>query len=46
MRFLKPNLTLVRFVGYDYLQTESKVIKVFDQGIVLDKTPFYAKRWK
>lgn len=30
------------FVGYDYLQTESKVIKVFDQGIVLDKTPFYA----
>ncbi len=30
------------FVGYDLMQTESKVIKVFDQGIVLDQTPFYA----
>lgn len=30
------------FVGYDLLETEAKVIKVFDNGIVLDKTPFYA----
>ena len=30
------------FVGYDHLQSESKVIKVFEEGIVLDKTPFYA----
>lgn len=30
------------FIGYDTLQTEAKVIKVFEQGIVLDKTPFYA----
>ncbi|MDR4968659.1 MAG: alanine--tRNA ligase, partial [Acholeplasmataceae bacterium] len=30
------------FVGYETLQTESKVIKVFDNGIVLDQTPFYA----
>ncbi|MBE0701446.1 MAG: alanine--tRNA ligase, partial [Acholeplasmataceae bacterium] len=30
------------FIGYDHLQTEAKVIKVFDQGIVLDQTPFYA----
>ena len=31
------------FIGYDYLQAEAKVIKVFDQGIVLDQTPFYAQ---
>jgi alanyl-tRNA synthetase len=30
------------FIGYDTLQSESKVIKVFEQGIVLDQTPFYA----
>ncbi|MDR2822439.1 MAG: alanine--tRNA ligase [Acholeplasmatales bacterium] len=30
------------FVGYDTLETVSKVIKIFDSGIVLDKTPFYA----
>ena len=30
------------FVGYDTLETKSKVIAVFDNGIVLDKTPFYA----
>ncbi|WP_025724603.1 alanine--tRNA ligase [Acholeplasma granularum] len=30
------------FVGYDELQKESKVIKVFDNGIVLSETPFYA----
>lgn len=31
------------FVGYDVLKTESRVIAIFDQGIVLDKTPFYAE---
>ena len=30
------------FVGYDTLMTQSKVIKVFGDSIVLDKTPFYA----
>jgi alanyl-tRNA synthetase len=30
------------FIGYDHLQAEAKVIKVFDAGIVLDQTPFYA----
>ncbi len=28
---------------YDVLHTKSKVIKVFKEGIVLDKTPFYAE---
>ena len=31
------------FVGYDTLKTKSQVIAIFDQGIVLDKTPFYAE---
>ncbi len=31
-----------KFIGYDTLESESKVIAVFDKGIVLDKTPFYA----
>lgn len=30
------------FVGYDTLETQSKVIKCFGDSIVLDKTPFYA----
>lgn len=30
------------FVGYETLQVEAKVIKIFEQGIVLDQTPFYA----
>ena len=30
------------FVGYDTLTSNSKVIAVFDNAIVLDKTPFYA----
>ena len=38
LSFVEPSL----FVGYNTLQTEAKVIKVFDQGIVLDQTPFYA----
>jgi alanyl-tRNA synthetase len=38
LNFTEPS----RFIGYDTLQTEAKVIKVFDDGIVLDSTPFYA----
>ncbi len=38
MSFNEPSI----FVGYDQLQVEAKVIKVFEKGIVLDKTPFYA----
>ena len=30
------------FVGYDATEVKSKVIAVFDNAIVLDKTPFYA----
>ncbi len=30
------------FVGYDTLSINTKVIKVFAEGIVLEKTPFYA----
>ena len=30
------------FVGYEQLTSTSKIIKVFDEGLVLDKTPFYA----
>ncbi|MDY0211008.1 MAG: alanine--tRNA ligase [Acholeplasma sp.] len=30
------------FVGYHTLKTRSEVIKAFDNGIVLDQTPFYA----
>lgn len=32
-----------KFVGYNKLESKSKVIKVFKNGIVLDKTPFYAE---
>lgn len=38
LTFMDPS----EFIGYETLQAESKVIKVFDHGIVLDKTPFYA----
>lgn len=31
-----------KFIGYDTLEKDVKVIKVFDNGIVLDETPFYA----
>ena len=31
-----------KFIGYDQLSVQAKVIGVFDQGIVLDQTPFYA----
>ena len=30
------------FIGYDTLESESSVIAVFDNAVVLDKTPFYA----
>jgi len=30
------------FVGYETLKTKAKIIKVFPEGLVLDKTPFYA----
>lgn len=39
MSFVKPSI----FVGYDQLETFSEVIAVFDEGIVLDQTPFYAE---
>ncbi|MGA0351191.1 MAG: alanine--tRNA ligase [Acholeplasmataceae bacterium] len=32
-----------KFIGYDTLETQAKVIAVFDEGIVLDQTPFYAE---
>jgi alanyl-tRNA synthetase len=38
LNFEKPS----KFIGYTNLQSESKVIKVFEEGIVLDQTPFYA----
>lgn len=41
-RFLKFTQESL-FIGYDTLESKSKVIKVFDKGIVLDKTPFYAE---
>ena len=31
------------FIGYDTLTSKSKVVKVFEEGIILDKTPFYAE---
>ncbi len=31
------------FVGYDTLEVDSEVIKVFDAGIVTSRTPFYAE---
>ncbi len=30
------------FVGYETLKTKAKIIKVFPEGLILDKTPFYA----
>ncbi len=31
------------FIGYENLTSVSKVIKIFKEGIVLDKTPFFAE---
>ena len=41
-KFLKFNEKSL-FIGYETLESKSKVIKVFDEGIVFDKTPFYAE---
>jgi len=30
------------FIGYDYTESHSKIIAIFENGLVLDKTPFYA----
>ena len=30
------------FIGYEHLESKSKIIAVFDNAVVLDKTPFYA----
>ncbi len=38
LHFTEPS----KFIGYDYLQAHTTVIKVFDEGIVLAETPFYA----
>lgn len=31
-----------KFVGYETLLQETKIIKIFDEGLILEKTPFYA----
>ncbi len=31
------------FVGYEQTKTETNVIKAFDEGVVVQKTPFYAE---
>ena len=31
------------FIGYNHLESKSKVVSVFPEGIILDKTPFYAE---
>lgn len=31
-----------KFIGYNETSSKSRVIGIFDEGIVLDKTPFYA----
>jgi alanyl-tRNA synthetase len=31
------------FTGYDSLQEETRILKAFDQGVVLERTPFYAE---
>lgn len=38
MRFTAPS----KFIGYDKLSADTKVIKVFETGVVLEETPFYA----
>ncbi len=38
LNFVQPST----FIGYDHLQANTIVIKVFDEGIVLKETPFYA----
>jgi len=31
-----------RFVGYEVTRNETEIIKIFDEGVVLKETPFYA----
>ncbi|MGI6392233.1 MAG: alanine--tRNA ligase [Candidatus Izemoplasmatales bacterium] len=38
LEFKEPS----EFIGYDTLLFESKIIKILKEGLVLDKTPFYA----
>ena len=38
LAFKEPSL----FIGYETFESRSQVIKVFEKGIVLDETPFYA----
>ncbi|MDZ4196296.1 MAG: alanine--tRNA ligase [Candidatus Izemoplasmatales bacterium] len=38
LQFIQPST----FVGYEQTMVETKIIKVFPEGIVLEKTPFYA----
>ena len=38
MAFKEPS----EFIGYDNVKSTSKIIKIFDNALVLDKTPFYA----
>jgi alanyl-tRNA synthetase len=33
--------TQSEFIGYEFLEVKTKVLKVFKEGIVLEKTPFY-----
>jgi alanyl-tRNA synthetase len=39
LKFIKKSL----FVGYDQLKVETHVIGLFEEGVVLEKTPFYAE---
>lgn len=39
IRFKTPSL----FVGYETLTTESSIIAVFEEGVVVKETPFYAE---
>lgn len=39
LTFTEPS----QFIGYDTLQSQAKIIAIFKEGIVLDKTPFYAE---
>lgn len=38
MAFKEPS----EFIGYETTESKSKIIKIFDNQVVLDKTPFYA----
>ncbi|OGC80949.1 MAG: alanine--tRNA ligase, partial [candidate division Zixibacteria bacterium RBG_16_43_9] len=42
-KMVDENYTKSEFVGYKKLKTRSKVIGIYPEGIVLDKTPFYVE---